>query len=96
MKLVNISLSPAIEKLVEQKVHSGEFGKPEEVIEAALRTLFNGAGEVRESMHTSEEWMRTWDDFMAEVERDIPPGAPVLSEEALSRECIYDDQRHRI
>ena len=36
---MNISVKPQHEKLIKQKVESGEYGSPDEVIDAALRLL---------------------------------------------------------
>jgi antitoxin ParD1/3/4 len=36
---MNVPLTPQQEKLIKQKVKSGEYGSPDEVIDAALRLL---------------------------------------------------------
>lgn len=85
-----------MQELVNEKVRSGEFSDSAEVIEAALRKMFNGRGATRPSKLSKEEWLRGWDAFMADVDREFPAGTPVLSDEALSRDSIYEDERHRI
>jgi hypothetical protein len=40
--------------------------------------------------------VREIDDFFAELDRDPPSGVAPLSDEALSRENLYDDRRNRL
>ena len=94
---MNLTLRPEQEKLVDELRKSGRYPDAESVLAAALLALEqrHATGE-RPTKLSPEEWVRRFDEFMAEVERDFPPNTPVLSDEALSRENIYDDERHRI
>ena len=93
---MNVTLSPEIGKLIREKVNSGEFVSHQAVVESAVRTLLCGHAAMRPAPLAPEEAVSAWDEFMAEVDRDPPSEAPPLSDEALSRESIYDDERHRI
>lgn len=93
---MNVTLSPEVSKLVRERVDSGEFVSPQAVIESAVRKLLRGVAATRSLPLSPEEAVRAWDEIMAEVDRDPPSEAPPLTDEALSRESIYDDERHRI
>jgi Arc/MetJ-type ribon-helix-helix transcriptional regulator len=90
---MTISLSPDYEKLIQQKVQSGEFPTAEAVVEFALNRLMSG-GEQTPAL-TSEERVRILDEFFAEVDRDPVSDAPALPADALTRRHLYDDHRNR-
>ena len=94
---MNVTLSPEEEKLVDELRKSGNYPDTKAVLSAALQALEqrHDSGE-RPTKLSPEEWVRRFDEFMAEVDRDFPPNTPVLSDEALSRENIYDTERTRV
>ena len=94
---MNLTLRPEQEKLVDELRKSGRYPDAESVLAAALLALEQRhAAAERSTKLSAEERIRRWDEFMAEIDRDPPTTAAPLSDEALSRESIYDDERHRI
>ena len=89
---MTIEISPDLEKMLEEKVAKGEFPTRESVVEAELRSLLYASPETAPSSHSFQDW----DKLMAEVDSDEQPESPPLSDEALSRETIYEDHRHRL
>ena len=94
---MNLTLSPEQEKLVDELRKSGRYPDAESVLAAALQALEqrDAAGE-RPVKLSAEEWVRRFDEFMAEIDRDPPSQAGPLSDETLSRETFYDTERTRV
>ena len=61
-----------------------------------MRNLLSGTVAMRPSPLFAEEAVRALDELAAEVDRDRPSEAPPPFGETVSRENIYDDERHRI
>ena len=94
---MNVTLSPEEEKLVNEFRKSGNYRDTKAVLSAALQALEQRqpAGE-RPMKLSTEEWVRRFDEFMAEVDRAPRSKAGPLSDEALSRETFYDIERMRV
>jgi Arc/MetJ-type ribon-helix-helix transcriptional regulator len=91
---MEITLSPDLEKLVQQRVERGEFENVEEIVEFALRRLLSPCEQMASPPSPAEK-VKALKDFFDEVDRD-PIDAPPLSEEALRRVNLYDDRRNRL
>ena len=88
---MNVSLTPDLEQLIEQKVASGEFTSPEAVIEAAVRQLGNGPPPA-EPLPTSEQRLVNLQELFEEVDREPAPRTTPLPDEAFDRENLYGDR----
>lgn len=94
---MNVTLSPEEEKLVDELRKSGDYRDTKAVLSAALQALGQRHPTRKRPMKLStEEWVRRFDEFMAEVDRDPPSKAGPLSDETLSRETFYDTERTRV
>lgn len=93
---MTIELSPDLEQLIEDRAKRRGLNT-EAYVASVLREAVgaNGRTEPRTRL-SSDERVREWDALMAEIERDPLTTALPLSDEALSRESIYEDERHRI
>ncbi|MEX2301110.1 MAG: hypothetical protein WD733_09250 [Bryobacterales bacterium] len=89
---MEITLSPDLEKLVQQRVERGEFENVEEIVEFALRRLLSPSEQMASPPSPAEK-VKALKDFFDEVDRD-PIDAPPLPEEALRRVNLYDDRRN--
>ena len=93
---MNVTLSSEEEKLVDELRNTG-YPDVKAVLLAALQVLKQQhPTQERPSQLPQEEWVRRFDEFMAEVDRDPPSKADPLSDEALSRETFYDTERTRV
>ena len=92
---MTIDLSPDVEKLVRQKAKQSGLDADSFVARVLRQALGEGDG-AEQSASSREEQVRQWDELMAEIDRHPLSTAPPLSDEALSRDSIYDDERHRI
>jgi Arc/MetJ-type ribon-helix-helix transcriptional regulator len=93
MKLMVVTLSTDLEKLVADRIARGEFENAEAVVEFALRRFLDSEQPV--SPLNSEERAQALMEFFEEVDRDLID-APPVSDEALSRRNLYDDRRNRL
>ena len=101
---MNVTLNPELERLVREKVQSGEFADADEVVSRALELLKQQpeaakAGEPSElqaphggeSDTTRDGRALDLDAFFADIDRSLPPDTPALSPKATTREGIYGD-----
>lgn len=93
---MTVNLSPEIEEKIRQKIEAGEFSSPEAVIERAVSRLEKAERSCIPSPLSKEERQQAWADIAKLVDSEGPVGVPPLSDDDLSRESIYDDERHRI
>jgi antitoxin ParD1/3/4 len=83
---MNVSLKPDVQKLIDERVNSGKYSSPEEVVEAAVRAL---------------DQLETFGDFeageldrlVAEGERSIERDGTLDGEEAFRRRAQRRAQR---
>jgi putative addiction module CopG family antidote len=73
---MNLSLDPEVQKLIDERVKSGRYATPEEVVAAALLTL------------DQQEWLSDFargelDELLAEGERSITEEGTLDGHEAL-------------
>lgn len=83
-----IQLSPEQELVVDQAIHAGLIHIPDDVVEVGVETIRQRL-EAREPAGTTlsaEEWIR---ELHAWIHRN-PRNTPELSDEAISRESIYE------
>ena len=83
-----IQLSPEQERVVGQAIHAGLIRIPDDVVGIGVETIRRRL-EARESAGTplsAEEWSREFHAWMDSHRTDTP----ILSEEAISRESIYE------
>jgi putative addiction module CopG family antidote len=78
---MNLALDPNSEKLIAERVKSGKYGSPEEVVAAALNAL-------EHDEHAGEFLAGEWDNLLAEGESsgESLDGETVLSELRALRE----------
>ena len=94
---MEVTLTKQETEIIENLRKSGHYANAYAVIRAALRALERRhASEQRPLKLSPEEWVRQFDEFMAEVDRDPPSEAGPLSDAALSRETFYDTERTRV
>jgi Arc/MetJ-type ribon-helix-helix transcriptional regulator len=95
--MMNVTLSPEEEKLINELRKTGGYPDVKAVLLAALKVLKqHHPTQERPRQLSQEEWVRRFDEFMAEVDRDPPSKAGPLSDDALSRETFYDTERTRV
>jgi len=86
---MELSLSPASEKLVDAKIQSGEFESRDAVVEYALRLLGksepNGKQTPLWAIASPEEQANALEEWVAGL-----PKGPGLPDDAVSRDSIYD------
>ena len=86
---MELSLSPVYEKLVDAKVQSGEFESRCAVVEQALRLLEsseqNGKRTPLWATASPEEQAKAFEEWVAGL-----PKGPGLTDDAVSRDNIYD------
>jgi len=70
VRIMKIMLTPEIQKLVEEKVASGEYPTPADVLEAALHLL-----EERDRVYRTR-----LDDLRAEIRKGLESGDPIPAE----------------
>jgi Arc/MetJ-type ribon-helix-helix transcriptional regulator len=91
---MTVHLTPELEKLLDERIASGEFANREAVLAHAFELL------VRErpaqAPLSGEERAKKLEAFFEEIDRDAPSEAGALSDEALSRETFYDTERTRV
>jgi len=91
---MTISLNPEHQKLIDQKVQTGEFPSAEAVVEFALNRFLGTTGR-RDPTLPVEERVEALDAFFAEVDRDPSSADKAVPSEALRRRNLYDDRRNR-
>jgi hypothetical protein len=82
-----IQLNPEQEIVVGQAIHAGLIHIPDDVVWIGVETIRQRL-EAREGIHTplsAKEWSREFHAWMESHSTD----APILSDEAISRESIY-------
>jgi len=73
---MNLSLNPDLQKLIDDRVTSGKYATPEDVVVAAIATL-----EQQENLGEFDE--RELDQLLAEGERSVQEHGTLDGEEAL-------------
>jgi hypothetical protein len=83
-----VQLSPEQEQVVGQAIHAGLIRIPDDVVGVGVETIRQRL-EAREPASTplsAEEWSREFHAWMD----SHPTDTPILSDEAISRESIYE------
>lgn len=88
---MNVILTPELERLVQQKVASGEFASPEAVIDAAVRELAKSPPSAA-PLPTSEQRLANLQSLFEEIDREPAPRITPLPDDAFDRENLYDDR----
>jgi hypothetical protein len=85
-----IALNPEQERVVCQAIEAGLIEKAEDAVELGVGTIRQRleTRAPREHKLSHEEWSKALNEF---VNRERPD-APLLSDEAISRESIYGDR----
>jgi Arc/MetJ-type ribon-helix-helix transcriptional regulator len=91
---MTVNLSPELERLLEERIASGEFESREAVLLHALE-LHARERKARAPL-SGEDRAKQLEAFFEEIDRDPPSEAGPLSDEALSRETFYDTERTRV
>ena len=88
---MNVSLTPELERIIREKVASGEFASAQAVIEASVRQFGNNPPGA-EPLPTSEQRLANLQALFDEVDREPAPRMTPLPDDAFGRENIYDDR----
>lgn len=86
-----IALNPEQERVVGQAIEAGLIEKAEDVIELGVGTIrqrLETAVSTRTNPLSHEEWKKALQDWVD----SFPADSPLLSDEAISRESIYEDR----
>lgn len=75
---MNLSLHPDLQQLIDERVKSGKYASPEDVVAAALRTL-------DQQERSGDFAPGEFDDLLAEGERSIAEDGTLDGEEALAQ-----------
>lgn len=88
---MNLSLTPELERIIREKVASGEFASAEAVIAASLKQLEKNPS-VTEPLPASEQRLSNLQALFDEVDRDPAPRTSPLPDDAFDRENLYQDR----
>jgi hypothetical protein len=84
-----VQFSPEQELVVGQAIHAGLIRIPDDVVGVGIETIRQRLAEPREPAHetlSTEEWLREFHAWVDSHSRSTP----VLSDEAIDRESIYE------
>jgi hypothetical protein len=84
---MTITPTPEQERTLAQAIEDGLIRRPEEALDLGLDTLRSRLATRRRS-ETAEEWIARFRAFV----HSHSTSTPLLSDEAISRESIYDDR----
>jgi len=85
-----IALNPEQERVVGQAIEAGLIEKAEDAVELGVGTIRQRleTRAPREHKLSHEEWKKALQDWVD----SFPADTPLLSDEAISRESIYEDR----
>lgn len=87
---MTLQLSPEQEQVVGQAIHAGLIRVPEDVLAVGIHTIQQrlSARPAADNPSDAEEWSRELHAFIQSHSTDTP----VLTDEAMSRESIYESR----
>jgi Arc/MetJ-type ribon-helix-helix transcriptional regulator len=89
---MTLRISVDLQRRLQAKVDAGEIANATDFVEKLLRDALANGGEETDRGATPEQREQQVVQFFADLDRFRPPEMPVLPDEALTREAIYDDR----